>query len=36
MTDLLYIGVAVLFFAVTYGLLRLCERLAERGPEEHS
>jgi hypothetical protein len=36
MTDLLYIGVAVIFFALTYGLLRLCERLAERKPEEHS
>jgi hypothetical protein len=36
MTDILYIGAAVVFFAVTFGLMRLCDRLAERKPEEHS
>jgi len=27
MSDLLYIGIAVLFFAVTWALVRFCERL---------
>jgi hypothetical protein len=34
MTDLLYVGVAALFFAATHGLMRLCDRLADRKPEE--
>jgi hypothetical protein len=36
MTDILYVGVAALFFVATYGLMRLCDRLAERKPEERS
>jgi len=29
MDDLLYLGLTGLFFALTYGLIRLCERLME-------
>jgi hypothetical protein len=29
MNDLLYIGLTVLFFALTYGLIAVCERLME-------
>jgi len=29
MNDLLYIGLTVLFFAITYGLIVVCERLME-------
>ena len=29
MNDLLYIGLTVLFFALTIGLIRVCERLME-------
>jgi hypothetical protein len=29
MNDLLYIGLTLLFFAVTYGLILVCERLME-------
>ncbi len=29
MTDLLYLGLTVLFFALTYGLIVVCERLME-------
>ncbi len=29
MNDLLYIGLAVLFFAITYGFILVCERLME-------
>jgi hypothetical protein len=29
MNDLLYIGLTVLFFALTYGLIVVCERLME-------
>jgi hypothetical protein len=29
MADLLYIGLTVLFFALTYGLIVVCERLME-------
>jgi hypothetical protein len=27
--DILYVGITVLFFAVTWGLVKLCERLQE-------
>lgn len=30
MNDLLYIGLTVLFFALTYGLIVVCERLMEQ------
>ena len=29
MADLVYIGLALLFFALTYGLIEVCERLME-------
>ncbi len=29
MDDLLYLGLTVLFFALTYGLIVVCERLME-------
>ncbi len=29
MNDLLYIGLTVLFFALTLGLIKVCERLME-------
>lgn len=29
MTDLVYIGLTLLFFALTYGLIEVCERLME-------
>jgi hypothetical protein len=29
MNDLLYIGLTLLFFALTYGLILVCERLME-------
>jgi hypothetical protein len=29
MNDLLYIGLTILFFALTYGLIVVCERLTE-------
>jgi hypothetical protein len=29
MNDLLYLGLTVLFFALTYGLIAVCERLME-------
>ncbi len=29
MSDLIYIGLTVLFFALTYGLIVVCERLME-------
>ena len=29
MNDLLYIGLTVLFFALTYGFIVVCERLME-------
>jgi hypothetical protein len=32
MTDLLYLGLTVLFFALTYGLIVVCERLMEDKP----
>ena len=31
MNDLLFIGLTVLFFALTFGLVRVCERLMEIG-----
>ena len=31
MSDLLYIGLTALFFALTYGLVSMCERLMEQG-----
>ncbi len=32
MTDILYIGLAVLFFAASWGLAALCERLEGQRP----
>lgn len=32
MNDLLYLGFTVLFFALTYGLIVICERLMEDKP----
>lgn len=29
MSDLIYLGLTVLFFALTYGLIVLCDRLME-------
>jgi hypothetical protein len=29
MNDLIYIGLTLLFFALTYGLILVCERLME-------
>jgi hypothetical protein len=29
MNDLLYVGLTVLFFALTIGLIKVCERLME-------
>jgi len=29
MNDLLYLGLTVLFFALTYGLIKVCESLME-------
>jgi hypothetical protein len=29
MNDLIYIGLTILFFALTYGLILVCERLME-------
>ena len=29
MSDLLYLGLTLLFFALTYGLIVVCERLME-------
>jgi hypothetical protein len=29
MTDLIYIGLTLLFFALTYGLIVVCDRLME-------
>jgi len=32
MNDLIYIGLTVLFFALTYGLIVVCEQLMEDKP----
>jgi hypothetical protein len=32
MNDVIYIGLTVLFFALTYGLIVVCERLMEEKP----
>jgi hypothetical protein len=32
MNDLIYIGLTALFFALTYGLIVVCERLMEDKP----
>ena len=32
MMDLMYIGIAVAFFLVTWGLTKICENLKEREP----
>jgi len=32
MNDLIYIGLTVLFFALTYGLIAVCEQLMEDKP----
>jgi len=29
MNDLLFIGLTLLFFAITYGFVKICERLME-------
>lgn len=29
MSDLFYLGITILFFALTYGLILICERLME-------
>jgi hypothetical protein len=29
MADLIYIGLTLLFFALTYGFIKVCERLME-------
>jgi len=29
MNDLIYIGLTLLFFAITFGLIKVCERLME-------
>lgn len=29
MNDLIYIGLTILFFAITLGLVKVCERLTE-------
>ncbi len=29
MSDFLYLGLTILFFALTYGLIQVCERLME-------
>jgi hypothetical protein len=29
MADFIYIGLTLLFFALTYGLIKVCERLME-------
>ncbi len=36
MQDLLYIGVALLFFLATWGLLRACELLDDHRSEDHT
>jgi hypothetical protein len=32
MSDLLYLGLTILFFACTYGFIFVCERLMENKP----
>jgi hypothetical protein len=32
MTDLIYIGLTLLFFALSYGLIVVCDRLMEDKP----
>jgi hypothetical protein len=32
MNDLLYVGLTILFFALTYGFIVVCEHLAEDKP----
>ena len=34
--DFVYCGIAILFFLLTWGLVRLCDRLGDRAPEKHS
>jgi hypothetical protein len=34
--DLVYCGIAILFFLLTSGLVRLCDRLSDHAPEKHS
>ena len=34
--DVLMIAVAAVFFLLTWGLMRLCEKLMEKGPEGRS
>lgn len=31
MNDLIFVGLAVSFFAITLGLIQVCERLMEQG-----
>ncbi len=32
MDDIFYLAVTILFFVLTFGLIALCERLADREP----
>lgn len=32
MSDLLFLGLTLLFFALTYGLIKVCEQLMEEKP----
>lgn len=32
MNDLIYIGLTILFFVLTYGFITVCERLMEEKP----
>ena len=32
MNDLLYVGLTILFFALTFGFIKVCERLMEDKP----
>ena len=34
--DLMYCGITILFFLLTWGLVRLCDRLGDQVPEKHS
>ena len=34
--DLIYIGIAVIFFALTWGLVKMCEKLSNHEPGSHS
>ena len=36
MSDILYIGITVVFFALTWGLMKICESLGKQDPGERS